>query len=215
MFVHTARAELQLWMHKWGGFSRHGILFARFWRFNVEFWYFQTFHFYERSVSEWCLKYLLDLRKFVAEELPDNSTLLAEICSSRHLTGSVFCDLLYFILISGFCGFLKCGMSGNAVYAPLKIYWNKCSKIPFVFAFAQGYKRINFLTTESTTLKCPTRLYWAINETNSSTSPSSLSKIRPPLTSRSSPCAGDTAQNKLDALCTHDFQLSRRGIHNY
>jgi hypothetical protein len=55
-------------------------------------------------------------------KIPDNSTLVAEIYRSRHLIGSVFCDLLYFILIIQFGCFLEYGMSENAGYAPLNIY---------------------------------------------------------------------------------------------
>jgi len=33
-------------------------------------------NFYDRSVGEHCLKYVLDLRTFVAEKLPDGGTLV-------------------------------------------------------------------------------------------------------------------------------------------
>jgi len=39
-------------------------------------WSFKTFNFYDESVGEYCLKYLLDLRTFVAEELPGDGTLV-------------------------------------------------------------------------------------------------------------------------------------------
>jgi len=43
---------------------------------NLQFQHAETFNFYDESEGDWHLKYVLDLRPFVVNKLPDDGTVV-------------------------------------------------------------------------------------------------------------------------------------------